>query len=831
MKRRWLVVLAVALILGVGVFGATERADPARVSTDAVDLLALSLHEGQSAELSVPSETSLVRIRSSVVIDTSQPHDPMARHPYALTVALVNAGGERVWEHRYELEGRVSFEPTGSRFAVRTAEPGEQPTDSRTLDVPLSGLTETAAKLVVTAHVGDAKRALVRASRVLRRPELATQLFERRLAPSGRAKLVGRRSSLGFADLPLAARETALSVYEERLSAAGRRGTDYQLERIVVTSWRSPVPLSHASEPLLVGRWRRALVNVDGDAEIGVLAPPQTRIVLREGAYLEAPRKLVDRSLGFDQVVSLDDSDDARRELTVPDSGRLHIALPGALARSVSIGADSAKDVPIFLLAKPGGALIGAPTRFATSSGDLALAPDVRRATYVALDPEAPVRFRVHPEQPVLRLSVREAFTGSDLVSQRAWSVRMLGEHGRSQRRSITAKLSRSRFDRTVAQPDRAALDVSDAAHFYLRTPDWVRHVEVSGSPSILLRASVPEPAVHESVAEAAYLVPRAPRSRWRYAPREVSRWASLRAEDHAGLEDAGRLLSVVFQARIQEARERHGTPLPERLLPVSGAAKRYLTSSVFVAPGAALPRGASVPLGSGVRVIVPSEGPGARRITASFEVGDDALGGTARLLVDGKQVARTPIVTLSGALSASVPEGEHHVEVTGLGASGRAVTDAAPASGGAVLRRKAIYRLQPGAPARVEFDAETRERYHLVLLVLSPAPDAAYRIRWSREGLAEPIVGEVTQRFTRDRGVLSGTTSDAEALGATGYGEMGVGRGVISIGGDHFAGSHRLTLELTSEAPVDVRAILVGKGGDVPVGDAPVHLWTEEAD
>ena len=867
---RWAVLLFVALVTAWGLSAATCQGERMAAEIPEEDLLAFDLGPGDEVSLLLPPGTEVARLWSSLVVDTAHTADaagaagapdPAARYPYALEVTLVDGAGQALWSHRYEVEGRISVDPAApERFAARVEGASGRPTDPRTVTVPLAGLTGAPARLLVRARAqGDADaHVLLRATRAARRSGVAARLLERRLRPDDRRRAVAGRAALGYADLPEPVRAGAFDEYEERLSASGESGKSYRLVRMVVTPWRAPFVLTRPSTPVRVGRFRRAALNLAGDMTVRVAAPPGTAIEVREGAGIELPRPALPPTEG--EPPPPPPPEDQPRRLVVPESGLLDVALPGSGARTVSFGAD-APEAPLLFLVPEGraAAQIGAAPVAFTPTGEAALAPDLRVSAYHRLHPTEPLRVRVAPGQAAARITLRAELADDDpaQIAQRQVLVRTRVDGKIESEEVVELDLLRSRFDRVrlpgaprpplaapqgqapVHPPIPVLRDASDPAVLYLRfdpAEDRERTLELLGTTEDLAQVAAPEPGVGEDALSPAYQAALSPGARWRGAVYDARRWATLRPERAAALEQAGRAAELLIQARIEEAGP-PGPPRPERVIaPSSGARAQSLVTSVFVPKGAPMPPGATRPLGRDDLVRVESSGPKARRITVSYRAGEDALGGTAALLVDGKEVARAPVMTLAGTLEASVDPGARRVSLTGLGAAGRATVDAPPAEGGVVHQRGEVYVAERGKPITFSWKGREAEPLLLVATVVSPRPGAAYALRYEVRG-APARLGTVVRRLTPQAGTFSGTTTDegtpgrADAALAAGSG-VGVARAVIPIGEDLQAGAVEVRVTLEAPETLWIRGVLVGQEGlGGPRVEVTPRAWTEEAE
>ncbi len=137
-------------------------------------------------------------------------------------------------------------------------------------------------------------------------------------------------------------------------------------------------------------------------------------------------------------------------------------------------------------------------------------------------------------------------------------------------------------------------------------------------------------------------------------------------------------------------------------------------------------------------------DGAGARagRLSVIYRAARASLGKEVAVRVDGEVALKEPIVALSGSLRVAAPAGARRVEVEGLGEAGVAYTDAPPANGGAIVRRRDVFELTRARPMTYEFKQEAGETLHLVLFVVTPGENADYRIRYRPRGGEAGVAG-----------------------------------------------------------------------------------------
>lgn len=844
---RWLLALAILGLVALGLSGVTRAPGPAGQELPADDeILAYHVDEDRDLVIKIPIEIDAVEATTWAAVTPERGGPPPAcdsarRFPYGFTAVFVDERGAEAARHDYDLESRISCDPDRppgeGEYAARLVTGEGAVTDPRTTLIntrdllPRGGLLRLRAKPVrpeppaggpdpyagppVTIDV------LSRLEGRYRRGEASRVIFEQSLDAEERARIARGVSALGFADIPEAARGLLLTTWARRLEAAGVSGKDYQVSRLFLRRFRTPYPRAEgrgASE-FVIGERHAAALNFRGPVALDLEGPPGRTVRVADGfeiarginlgpagrATVELPREDI-RTVVIDGVG--------------PDFG-VRFALPPAQAPA-QIG-------EIVHALMPDRARLEAP-------------PDVRIVRYLNLDPVDPVITRVAPGQELLGLLIRTEIEVSGGVDQGEAALVARWGKGPGESADLRVVLPRSRFEWW-----KEGLDATDPRLAILRIPPGVERIEITGDPRTRLRLRTIEPGVSETLYRIPYRVQLREDEVWRYAPFDVSEWADIRAVNLDDIERKERFSDLREQVRIERTGQgaRGAGDVPERTLtPEHAPVRRRLLAPAYQSGGEEYPGDAWTPLLVPKDLRVEAGGERGGRLVVIYQAEKGRLGKDVKLRVDGAVVKTEPIVTLSGTLRAPVSPGVHRVAVEGLGASGVAYTDSAPADGGAIVRRRDVHELKRPRPMTFRFQQRPGETLHLVLFVVTQGGNEPFRVRYSIDG-AKPASrqGVFFRRVTLPEGVLAGRTGDfgkatlweaaTERRGAD-----GVARLVIRLGDDLSPGERavRLRLEGAGLAPgaedelakrVWIGAVLVGQ--DPPGRANEPRVWVQD--
>jgi len=817
---RWPLVLVTVLALTLAlVYVSRGLATVEGTPFEHDEILAYRIEADRSLSIRIPAGLHAAIMTTWAVVPPAEGCDPAARFTYAFHATLLDDRGREVSAHRFEEESRISCDPIerGARasFAARLVDSAERVTDPRTSTLVVPEVLPNGGTLRLRAAEGAAVNdLLVRVQGEERRSEAARDVFGGSLDPDERRRMVEGVSALGFVDLPAQSRLEALSMWGRRLNADGVEGSDYRVRRLLVGPYRSP-PLLALPVPMLdpaVSERQAIAINVAGPARIAIEAPPRQTLRVTEG---HGPPLAVGTG----------------------DLGGAVLTLDRAEPRTVSIQGYGPEEIPVrlFIPREGASAVINEepPAPVAGDPARLEVHPDVRVVRYVKLDPASSIGARIAPGQPLLAVVIRAEIDPADPRDLIEASLHARWGQGAEDRASLKVLLRRSIYER-FRQVDGTARGATDPVRALLRVPEGVTRVELTGDAHLRAHLETVEPGVTEEIFLPPYRVPLAEGEVWRHAPRDVGLWAPLRPEDQASLEQLGRTADLLEQVRIELAGQGAGAPIPkpERILePLGSPVRRRLFVPALLARGEALPPDGLTKIAGEARLVVEEKGARAGRLRVTFQADPAALGGSARLLVDGAEVALEPIVTAAGKLEADVDPGPRRVEVVGLGAAGVAYVDAAPEGGGAIVRRREVFELKPGGPLDFEFPQAEGQILHVALIVATEGTGSTWQARYTIDGgREEPAIGRFFRRTTAPAGDLVGRSGD---LGAgllwegssdrRGEGD-GLSKAKIHVGDDRNPGLRKL--RIGSKEAVWVSAVLIGEAPSAP-GEA--RMWVEE--
>ncbi|WP_437926063.1 hypothetical protein WMF37_44640 [Sorangium sp. So ce291] len=862
LNPRWLIAMS---LLGVtaAALSLLPSAPPLGSSLPAEDeILAYHIEPQRDLVVKIPAEIDAVEVTTwaGVKADVC---DSAKRYPYGFVAAFVNERGKEVARHVYDLESRVSCDPDRplgeGEYAARLAGGGGAVTDPRatlliTHDVlPQGGQVRLRAKPAVGSDgVPIELTILSRLEGRYERSETSRAVFEQSLDAEERRQLGRRVSALGFADLPEPARKELLRGWARRLEAGGREGLDYEMSRLLLRRFRMPYPRAEgrgASE-FVVGERHAAALNFRGPLSLDIEGPPGRTVRVADGASSSASvelgllgRATVRLAREDIRTVVIDGvGPDFGVRFGAPEAQALqqvgeivHPAMPPpAVAGEGAAAPGAAEAAPGAAEAAPGAASAAAsPARLQTP-------PDVRIVRYLALDPSDPVIARMAPGQELLGLLIRTEIEASGGANQGDATVVARWGPGPSERAELKVTLPRSRFEWW-----NDGFDSSEPRLAILRPPAGVERIEITGDARTRVRLRTIEPGVNETLYRLPYRVALAEDETWRYAPFDVSTWTDVRAVNLDDLERKERFSDLREQVRIERSAEgaRSDADRPERTLtPEHAPVRRRLLMPAWQSAGEPSPGDAWTPLLVPKDVRVDGEGARAGRLSVIYRAARASLGKEVAVRVDGEVALKEPIVALSGALRVTAPAGTRKIEIEGLGDAGAAYTDAPPANGGAIVRRRDVFELTRGRPMTYRFRQEAGETLHLVLFVVTPGENADYRVRYRIEG-AKPASREAAffRRVTLPDGVLAGRGGDLTRAtlweAATDQrGTDGVGRSVIRLGDDLAPGERVVRLSLLGPQAGDagetakevwIGAVLVGQ--KAPGRDSGPRLWVED--
>lgn len=854
---RWFISLAILGLVALGLSGVTEQ--PPSMGSSSLpaedEILAYHVEEGWDLVIKIPIEIDAVETTTWTVVppealggDAGARCDSALRYPYGIVAAFVDEGGHQVAKHEFDLESRVSCDPErpggDGEYAARLASGEGAVTDPRTTLIvtrdalPRGGQLRLRAKPAPAPdpEAGEAAapvpklRVLTRLEGRYQRGEALRAVFERSLDVEERRRITLNHSALGYADLPADARQRVLTTWARRLEAAGVEGKDYQLSRLFLRRYRTPYPRAEgrgASE-FVIGERHAAALNFRGPVVLHVEGPPGRRVRVDDGISDPPAAPGAARAEALGPAL-----------LDLGPQGRATVALRRGDIRTVAIdGIGPDFGVRFSVARDEAAAQIGEILHRPTPEGlRIETPPDVRIVRYLDLDPKDPVIARIAPGQELLGLLLRTEVDVTGGVDHAEAQVVARWAPGDAGAAELRVELPRSRFEWWSE-----GLDATDPRMAILRVPPGVERVEVTGDPRTRVRLRTIEPGVTETLYRIPYRVELQEDEAWRYAPFDVSAWTDIRAANLDDLERKERFSDLREQVRIERTGQGARGPgdVPERaLIPEHAPVRRRLLAPAYQSEGEGYPGDAWTPVIVPKDVIVEAEGARAGRITVIWRAERGRLGKSLKLLVDGEEAKEERIATLSGTLRVEVPPGRHRVEMAGLGDAGVAYVDAAPAEGGAIVRRRDVYELAGARPLEIRFPQRPGETLHLVLFVVTQGGNEPFRLKYFIEG-AKPAsrIGAFFRRVTIPEGELTGRTGDAgkgtlwEAATER-RGADGIARTVIRLGDDLDPGERVVRLWLQGQKDeglarkVWIGAVLVGQAPEGKTADP--RVWVED--
>ncbi|EYF06760.1 hypothetical protein [Chondromyces apiculatus] len=838
---RWPVAFTFIAVVGLGLSNIVGRPPTIGRAPPAEDeILAYHVDEGRDLLVKVPIEIDAVEITSWAALPPQGDAlcDSALRYPYGFTATFIDELGHQVAQHDFDLESRISCDPdrpaATSEYAARLAEGGGPVTDPRTSLVVTSDALPRGGTLRLRAKPappppGPDERPAYNAPPVMPRLTLLTRLegryqrgealrtvFEQSLDSEERQRLVFNISSLGFADLPDRARERALTTWARRLEAAGVDKKDYDVSRLLLRRFRTPYPRAEgrgASE-FVIGERHAAALNLRAPADLHLEGPPGRTVRIADGFVAPLP-------------VTLDAEGRAVVSLLRDDIRTVVFDAPGTdFGVRFAVPRDQT-DVQI-------GEILHRPT---PEGLRVETPPDVRIVRYLDLDPRAPVVARIAPGQEFLGILMRSEIDLGAGVEEGEASVVARWGPGDLDTARLDVTLPRSRFEWW-----NEGFDATDPRMAILRVPKGAESIEITGDPRTRIRLRTLEPGVLETLYRIPYRVPLQEDETWRYAPFDISTWTDVRAANLDVLERNDRFSDLREQVRIEKIGKGAREPgdVPERpLIPENAPVRRRFLSPAYQSAGEAYPGDAWTPLIEPKVALIEAAGSRAGRVVVTWRAERSRLGKQVTLEADGAVAAEDRIAALAGTLEADLPPGKHHLAIKGLGDNGAAYMDAAPADGGAIVRRRDVFELAGTRPMVLTFPQNPGETLHLVLFMVTQGGNATFRVRYEIEG-ARPgsTTGAFFHRITLPKGLLAGRTGEFgrgtlwEAATER-RGTDGIARAVIRLGDDLSPGDRTVRLWLQGQKEEGmarrlwVGAVLVGQTPEGKSGDP--RVWVED--
>lgn len=696
-------------------------------STDETLMYVVTPNQPVDLEVPAGAEAVFLHVVAEVRTDEETEREPARAYDFGVDVSLLDASSEGqaaltapLAEWSVAMQSRISVsspdDGSGELRAVYLSRLDRVGTDARGVVLPVSSLSEANTLLRVRAQPGGYSELLVRAFVRWPRALDPTAALDSAGPTSLPMRVRSLGTALGEADLPDTARENLQKHSTVRLNAVGA----YSIERVVLTNYRrAPDAEAPAPEtPLYVAPHRDLAFNVSGPAWYEISGPPGTVLSVREGiGRRDDLTRLV--TIGLDGLASV--AFDGRDPRTVAVG--LHQWAPGWLSPE---GADvdaqpggMAERVPLEVRTdQPGLAgQIAVVGRTSPRADDMfALRPDVKRARYYQLHPDAPISFLLAKGQPALRVSLRRA-DHVPQVDDAAMTLHYVieADDGHSEEQKVSVSAPSSRFERW----GQGAV-ASEPRFVEIAAPKEGGRVWLFGPSHLFVRADVEDPEIdHETLAPAYASVPLAGQV-FRYASKELRRFQTVRPLNVEEMVQSGRSDLLHSQVRIDSNRFRYRRyrfrrfdVKSQRVLRAEGAVLRHRMLMTYAARDD-VAEGVSL-LAPEAEVTVPSSG---RTGELTVIVPVSALGQPVSIFVDGVERSRVTPALQAQTFPLYLSGGEHRVSVEGAPGV-RAYLDA-PTARGHTLRRRNFEQLRPGQVLAYDFDASEGGRQQVLLQVLS---------------------------------------------------------------------------------------------------------------
>jgi hypothetical protein len=759
-------------------------------------------------------ERKLRFVSHALVPAGSGAYDPARALVYGLRLDVV-AGGKTVWSHDVYARSRQSkarrVADHGGLWLDENAfslEPGVEVTDDRQTIVQLPADLPAGAVLRVRL-VGEPKEALVRVYAEVERSRRRRELLLRKLSPGEREAIADRVSYVPWDRLAFGERLARLRWIEQRLPAAGKEGVDYQTRVLYFSGFRQVAPDDAPERGVLVTPERAAAFNVVG--------PAQLTLALHRPAAAENDRSahtLELRSLGEGAAVT-------PYQVDVP-AGGTQVLHPVQIAAGVHT-LELSTTAPLGVLVE----VTGPPTQMVALTGGApgaAVVPDTVQLPAYLTGPEGePVRIAVSgPDDPLgraLRLDVRlvvapgatdgEVEQGGNLWIETIDAAGTVLASTRTPIASVRTPFEQlSRFGKQLdglTEPVTLRYVVPRGGH-------EVR-VHTSRPAALRLYAPVSLAAPPDLLASPFADVPLATLV-WRYARYLAAGWQPLRALNHATLAPE-RTATVVAQTRLEAPPppEPPATTLADALAPEGGPERQTVLERVQPEDAARVRAdwgaGDYLKVTPGAAQALDFTG-GPSRPKIQYWVlgrGDDALGESAELFVDGQSVDKKRFVTTHGTWD--LPRGlagPHTLLVRTRAASVRLLVDRPPVGGGELYALRTIYKSDRRLRVRVPKGAAPIA-LDIMVYARDAAADAGTTFRVSIDGGApRRVEGVALAKWTTAERTLSLPAADREpTLGFANVAERGKLYPrllVIGLGDDLPPGGHTVEIQAQGRGP-----------------------------
>lgn len=789
MKHR-LIVIAVCLAMFLAVLGVRSF----KVESAPLDeILAYEVDVDRGVEVTLHGGVEQVSLTSWLWLPLDTPAEEEL--PYALEVRLTDTDGSVRMSRRYESITRLPPVTSEAGTPEASLDGGTgYVSEPRTVTVDVRPLEGSAGRLRVTASPGRYSRVLLRLAHRVERTAFEKRLLARTINTLERKALTSGRSSLGFLDIPGEVRESALSHWHQRLTAAGREGRDYTVRRLLIGP-RSGTE----NQPDWVGRGfeaspaTHAAINISGPVTLRVWSASATRL----GVELIGQDEPSTHAIAAQRWI----------ELTLDAQDLTSVIFSTDRATRLAFAAAPA-DADRFFGREP-------PR---LSGRWLEITPDLVQQRGHRLHPAEPMTLDIAPGQPRLGLNLRCLGTGqrTERELRIAWKSSAGAELGGE---SFTPAFEPSLFERAADQA------VSESLSLELYVPPKAERVLVFGDEDLIAMPFVPEPGVEENIRTPPFDREPPEGLHWRNAPFDVKDWSWIRPENASELARASREVTVVSQVRLERDAV-SGPPIaPRTLEPRGDALSRPVFAPTTYAAKYGFPDNGWVLLDAQrpVRnVVVPPSG----ELSILYVADADRLGEAWSLSASAQPLHAGTLSLRSGTRRFELTPGEVRLGVEGLGASGVLLAQAAPSDGSVIVRRQTFYALRPGETLDFDFQRRPLELGTIAVTIATEGRNAdvqlAHAIDAGRPLARASYFRHRATDYGRVHELRTGALGEA-LIWSEPFGPRAValpdrlGRLFIPLGDDLPPGPHRLTLRHPGgRGPARnrywVRAVLVGR-------------------